>query len=779
MEHSENKYAFSIQLIANIVGGLIVWKTKKGDVNKQMYKVLGISRPSHLAYLKNEQIVPSYIWNQIDLLINMEPNRLISHAFKLLVDTDKLTTRECLDLAIRGWELVSNRDFPVISGSDFAGKFSVNTANKLMAENLKIDSSGITTGLMLQNNLANISTSLEYNLSEITNPNDLLKQQLIGLILANLYISDTPLGAAISTFKNTCHKAISFYKPHFVPSECFLNSSVDIMNNAKKTFNYLSRFQLGTSLQQIDPVRLKIQEQIYVFDSVSELVENSLIPQGFSINLIKTSRLADSFFCLLVKSSKGTYLLTDRPPYSELDKDCMASRNQRYNVMRLEDSYFPYELMHFVTRDNERDLKVSKSRKLTTTEELPILGHFRDMTNESILWFTFLFEECQKYFFNNDSLSVPLLSYINKTTIKHHLNHNKNDTQLPTEFIANGTIKIKSFTELDKLTTRTKDINSSLLDDRFWVNKIVSPKVDDSLLYIPETQAKLIVIENKLTGLFTAEKTKINDNELKSGFTLKQIPLSLIGTKESVQNEVDSLAVFNKSTIVAKILNQDYNERMESINQWLSRKIKQNLSVLVDHLVSLDHEYFFIGKKLSDLAKHPKNQNNNTLVPRQIHVEKMTPLYDFRVPFTSLHKVLKLRDSKNNAKCAMTKKMHPYYSFFLNISCIYDLEKITGLSRNKLPIELRNWGLKSNKNQGFINTPWDYFSFSFAINLDCTFANQRRKILGLKKTNLLTKNYYEDQEMFDFLKNHPSLDDNIILQAKVDYKRPRFAFLTK
>jgi hypothetical protein len=667
-----------------------------------------------------------------------------------------------------------------------------------MNEITQDDPSGVAVGLMLNNYIHEFAATREFTFDDYYTDSNRYASFTSGFTQARLALDESPLGDAINQFKETCRKAITFYKPESKVSDDLINDAINLMIDAKKTFKRYPKFQISKDALASNNEQLKIQEQIYVFETIADLVDQStLLPNGFSLNLIRTARPTDSFFCIVVKAGGNIYLLTDKPQTSEFERDFMSGRNQRYNLMRYEGSMLPYEFIEMTVSNGGRDITMSDNTDLVVADNgLRVLGHFKEMRNDSLLWFTFMLEECRNEFFSTFNPNVPALGYVDSSTIEHKLLGNtSNDKQLPSTYVSKGTIVQKGTKALDRdnFVSNLPEGAKILVSKNAWMEEKYNDLIDESLLYIPENvSTDTLILENKQTGLISLEnKGEQDDSSRMLDLPLKRLPAAMLGTHEEVQAEADLIARFNKSLIIAKLMKEDYEERLEDVKTWIAKKIKKNLPNIVDKLVALDHEHFFIAHRANELAKRGEMPSNYSEMLRQIHVANMPALYDFKSERTILQKVLGIRDTKNNPKCAMTKVRYPTYSFYLNVDCILDLEILTGLSREEFPIELQNWHCRSDLVADLrsyiydpieaLNNPWWKMDFKFAVCLDKEYVLQRRRELGVKGRFVKPLNYFEETgaSMFEWLKNHPKMEGVRVTTRsyrKSDHNRPSWSF---
>lgn len=788
----ERSYLDEMQQLAKELGYLIIWNTNVGNPINQLYKLLGISRASHDAYLKNSESVPSYIWNQLDILQSLRPHQRLEHGFNTLTNVDNLSIKEALNLAISGWERMTGRPITQESNMGKVGRFSLTSSNRQLVKLLEEDSTGIAASLYLLNNTKKYNADYTYDFNAIYNGCVSSNRAALGAKQIELFLTKTEIGTAISQFDKKCRSIITHYKPESKVDDDLINEAIELLIDAKKEFNRLPKFTISKNALCASNQTLKIQEQIFVFESVADLIDHStLLPNGFSLNMIRAARATDSFFCIVVKSGENIHLITDKPAYSEAQKDKFSARNQRYNMFRFENTYFPYEMMQFIFSDNGRRIEESQCTDIVVQQDgLRVLGHFKSMSQAAVIWFTFLFEECKEAFFNGNSLALPDMGYVDLERVNHPLisSNTSDKTSLPISYVAKGVIDQKPCSQLNrKEFERTNPGAKKTVHWNKWMIDKFSDQVDDSLIYIPDTVLvnDALCIEDKSGKLTLSVSSDSKELGLPEGF--RAIPATLIGTPESVQSEIDSIARQNKATAIYNLALADFQEREEEMQKWFARKVKANLSNLVDKLVALDHDYFSITDEMNAHVTDLGLSNTLYHVLRQVHVAKHSGVWDFRRPLSMLQKTLKTRNSKNIAKCAMTKWDMPSYCFYLNVGNAFDLEKILGIPRKKMPIEIRNYRLSCDAIQDDENAfydpldamsnPWDQIEFALQIPLDSDFVKDRRKELGIKERFIVPSDYYDPKygrKMHDQLLEKAREPGYIVGTINYSNFKPRF-----
>ncbi|MFS1426493.1 hypothetical protein LMH73_004770 [Vibrio splendidus] len=757
----KKSYYCEMRELAKELGHLIAWSTNVGEPINQLCKLLGVSRSSHDAYLKNSDAVPDYIWNQIKLFKSLRPHQRLEHGFNALTNIDNLTLEDSLALAVSGWELMTGRIIREENNRGIAGRFSLSSFNTQLVKLIDDDSSCIAASLYLLNGVKGFTDDFKFDFESVYGGCEKSDRIALGAKQVDLFINSTEIGVAIRNFESNCRTAISFYKPDSKIDNELIDSAIDLLIDAKKAFSYLPKFTVSKDAISALDTSLKIQEKIFVFESVADLIEHStLLPNGFSLNMIRTARATDSFFCIVVKNGENVHLITDKPAMSEHQKDRYSRRNQRYNTMRFESSYFPYEMMGLLFSDAGRRIDISDCKDLVVQENgLRVLGHFKDMSDEKIIWFTFLFEECKEMFFDNGSLALPDLAFIGNHAISHLLvdNADRSSSTLPVSYVAKGSIEQKQCSELNRKdferlhpsAPKSQNINKWMLDK-------FESMIDDSLIYIPESiVSKGLCLEDNSGKLgLGAQGEPQNDNSDDLPINLKTIPSTLIGSQGAIQAEIDYIARKNKANAINHLAVIDYNERKESMQKWFARKVKANLQSIVDRMVSLDHDAFSIAEPLTEYLTSNGLSRNLYDQLRQVHVTKHSGTWDFRVEPTPLQKALRIRNAKNYSFCTMSRVEMPFYCFYLNVANAFDLERVLGIPRKKLPVELRNWRLMSSGVNDVdspdydpldvLRNPWNAIEFKLQLPLDMEYVKKRRSELGLNSRFAMPYNYFDE-----------------------------------
>jgi len=768
---------------ADKFGDLVTWKTKKGLPENMMYKLLGISRPSHIAYMNGESDVPEYILNQVVLFNSLPPFKQFELAYSVLSD-EILSVKEASDRALKAWEELTGREvMDTTSHVEFAGQFSLRNSNKELRYVIEQDPTGLGVGLLLKEYVPAYLSGGQYSLDSISNNDSAVHQTLLSKSKAELYLKSGPLAEVMEGFKDKCKQAVGFYGTAAADDtiESVAEDGFNIFLNAQKEFSRYSKFLISDAAPESN-TEMKLLEQIFMFSNMEELVaESQYMPNGFALVLIQQPRFSDSFFVMIVKSGSKIYLVTDKTNYGNpLTKDFMASRNQRYNEDRLSDTYLPYQLLKLKFENNGRTVEYNESTDLITQEQgFRVLGHVKDMYAGQLLWLTFLMDEAKSLIVDNGK-ALPKLGYFSSHRLEHPLaleNKQSGTPNLPSTYVAESGLETRTGKKLSR--KHMEKVNPSLAKAVYinqWMEDLFDKEIDESSLYVPmevyKEKGDVLCLSNLDDKGSVKSLERINTENMdyfaKERIKGKQVglmplPSTMVGSKEEVQLQADYIARKNKASMIQKLVNKDYKDNEDKIQKWIARNIVKNLPNFIDDLISLNHSRFFI---IQDAPKHAEMG----LVPinvdymRQVHAayldfdDRWVEIYKTPEP-SYMSRALKTRRKKEPlSRCYLTNVEDAEYRFKLQVSNVFDLEVLTGLPREKMPKQLQTWGLQSGREGGpldkafdpmqNVHNPWNDMRVNCSIPISVDALKAKRKELGLKGRFVAPINFYDSDHAY-------------------------------
>ncbi|WP_425263048.1 hypothetical protein [Vibrio owensii] len=791
---NNNIYKESMQDWANKFGDLITWKTRPGQPINQMYRILGLSRNSHMDYLNGNTEVPAYVLTEVEFFNKLRVFDQHMIALNKLGDSE-LSLKEATDLLIEGWEsLVGKKLAGEQNFVEFAGQFSVRNANKQLKAVIEEDDTGLAAALLIRKYADEYVQGKSFSYKELVNGSGASNNLMASYAKIQAALSTDSLGSAVKAFINNSEKAIEFYLPHgeVAAKEAAAEKSIELFLNAKKSFKGFSKYTISKG--RVAPnTSLKLQEQIFVFNTIEDLVERSVdMPNGFALSLIRTSRYADSFFCMTIKHDGMIYLIADKSSYGNpLTQDFMASRNQRYNEQRLENTYMPYDMLNIVFSDKGRVAEAGSTELALSDDKLKVLGHIKSMSAEQILWFTFLLEEAKVHFMGVETPKHKALGYFSSESLEHPLllEHSpKAETKnLPSTYVAKGGIKVCKAKKVSRklLESHSPSIAKTSYANQ-WMEDMFDSQVEEQHLYIPsdvyQKEGDTLLLGNadkkevpqlskvNTTGMDYFATSKIEDQVLK----LKTLPSTMFGSTEEIQKQADYIARYNKAETIEKLVKRDFEQNESKIQDWIAKKIAANMPNLIDDIISLNHQRFFILHRIDEMDAEGLVPINDDMM-RQVHAKRLT--YEerlvcrIRTPVPSpMARALKVRrKNESMSRCFLNKTSEAEYRFKLQVSNVYDLMNLTGIPRDKMPKQLQNWGLKSSReygplDKGFdpmqdVRNPWNTMRVTCVIPISKEALSNKRKELGIKGRFTPPKNYYDSnvvrREFDEMFKEYP------------------------
>lgn len=772
-------YRAVMQYWEKVAGDLIRWKTRPGDPLAQFYKVLGVSRPSHLGYLTDNP-VPDYIARLVEL-ISAQPEWELRETIRSALgeqavqrDVDQLAKE-----AIVLWEQLTGQAVDSTSYLfNMGGGFNLSDANKEIQKALAMENASLTVTLILQTLLRAYGDQTSFTVNQLMACDGKLADQLEQMRALDRVLTHPTLKQTHDAFLQYCVDAVCFYRGTNYPyesgeqakTESYLRANAGRIGMAAYySMDHLTKLMV-TDGPTGDVTDAKLSQFVFSFRNIEDLLSHSKqIPTGFSLCTILCESISDSYFALIVRNGQRITLLTDKGNYSHpLQESMMRARNSRYNAQRIDNSYFPYELLDIVWGDNERSAVQSSDRTdLVIGEEgLPVIGSLSDISARNLLWLQLFIDQCKQRYFT-DAVKEPQLAIGSMYVLEHPWlleNHDKHLPAVPAEFQL--TLDIKTSTEL---TTEFMHDNEptwrGTVNKNEWMLDRFASQVPDEALYIPAPAMDARTPQLEFTG--TDVKLIRNDlshipsyrHDTVAKLQLAALDVTALSTPERVRRDAHYLARHNQSEVLYRLALADFKARREEMDKWFGKAVKKNLPQLLNDLMGLNHIAFFADtpylRKVLDItgeSKGPDNMRGIRLSDsmayarciKVIHEPANKQLYS---EASGISKHLKLFNKTYMEHiCAVIGNYEPAQLFFeLEVSNVLDLLNITGLRREQLPPELQYYGLSDglgNSNLerldplACMRNPWDSHQFRFRLPISLKAFKAYRKRVGLPEVTL-------------------------------------------
>jgi len=320
------------------------------------------------------------------------------------VSTDNIRVQ-----AISLWEELTGKSVNSSSYTFTIGgsSFDLYQANKRVQEAQAVGDD-LTVALVVKTLAEQFAASESFTLADILAGNERLKARIDLVGRMNQVFSDTAAVTLFESFFSHCEGALAHYREltpqtledksrQFVrDSGCFVG--LDAFHGIER----LTRLMV-TDGPVGDVAQAKVSRLVFAFDSIEDLITHSRrIPIGFSLCAILAPHASDSYFVMVVNTGGRIVVLTDKGNYTHpLQEARMRSRNDRYNLRRMEGSHFPYGLLNIKWHDNGRrsSSELAGTALIVSDSGLRVVGQLSDLEDWDLLWLHLFIDQCRHRYF--------------------------------------------------------------------------------------------------------------------------------------------------------------------------------------------------------------------------------------------------------------------------------------------------------------------------------------------------------------------------------------------
>lgn len=758
-----------------------------------LHQLVGVTHGDHVRYMNDNAQVPAVVRSHLDTFMVVPEDALVQLALQRLRTESEHTLTEIAQLCIAQWELATGTRF-VRDNPRGTVRFTQEWSPVSATEDLSKLLGRKEGDLLVLNALGDALKSLKTYISTQTNAPSRDVNVAIGKLT---YLLGLP---AVSTFKADFVSYLSGVALRFRDTlsdaeQNYINKRpTKELYDAERDFSRMKKVSLakGRAGQQA-PVYSKL---VYAFSSIESLAMNVMgLPDGFALVALKNSNPADSYFVLVIKNGENVTLISDVPEYSDpLMENRMASRNQRYNVDRHSNSYFPYSFLNLMWEDSDRHVAVDKARTTLVDPKtnIEVIGNFSDLSVKQLLWFGRVIEMgYDRYFLTlTEEKAIGLLT---AQTLHIGSKLAEKAASLPA-CVHHDAIALPGSTELNReaLEPHFDDMRTTKRNNQWMEDKFASSIPDEAIYPLLGSEA------TPLQLTYTGKKGASVAPVLKPD-TMTALPVSKLYTQEDALASSLFIGRNNQAKAIQALANADFEARKADMVKWVYTQIIKNIPNLMDSLISLDHSRFYLSRGAGE-----ESHLGGVHEVRQIHFMKNTfsNFVRSKDEVSTLALMLNLCYHKE-IQCYIACHMDvdacsdgPDYRFMLNIANVWDLVNVTGIARKDLPVELQTYNLPDGLGNTILDThdpldllknPWNDLVFTFSLPVSRVLVNKMRKDKGLPAIRGQVANYWECDKlpeamaMYDYLRARVeagAIDERGIKLSSVTLRTHKPAFAT-
>jgi len=675
-------------------------------------------------------------------------------------------------IALELWEKMTGSK---VDARSFTGTASTARASRRIQQALELDDDTSLT-LIIRHLLDDYAaeTTFSFSLAEILNgvEND-FETIFEPARELKAFLDSGDIRGAQEAFFDECCMALAFYREQ--PSVSFEGAAREMIErrsglialDAVRDLQKLTKLTMFDGEPEANP-NPKVNHLIFAFESIEELIEHGAqIPTGFSLCAILSEHISDSYFALVIRNGGHVTIVSDKGNYTHpLQQSRMRSRNDRYNLERIENSRFPYDLLNIAWSDNGRRAEVGPGGQglMESDTGFRVLASLKDLDDWDLLWFHFFIQQCQQRYFV-EGVREPVMATGSMIRLTHRW---AGEDRFPVPVSQTFDLEVRSSADLSTKFMRTMEPEwEDHANPNLWMEERFSDQVPDEALYIPPSAFEhsedlvRLSIENgqasvskvDIKGMDWFQRNRIND-------TVNICPVDphSLDTQDRVIRDAHFMARHNQSVVIKHLVKADYEARKKDMIEWFNKAVTANLPNFLDDLLSLNHEAFCINSAefrahVDSLTKRGggafRDLNTRTGASHRSVMATYEPtakqkIYSREVralcPDIPLH--LDLIDfDESFYRCYLNPDDSAQIFLRLSISTVADIMKLTGLSLAEIPPELHSRGIRVYVGNSILDrldplaildNPWDDLPLHFCLPVNLKTFKAWRKARGLQ-----------------------------------------------
>lgn len=343
------------------------------------------------------------------------------------------------------------------------------------------------------------------------------------------------------------------------------------------------------------------------------LAAHTLIPEGVSLNLVKTPSDHDMFFCFVVRRGANLYVLHDAPDYEHPLQSQMTRRPDRRFAERIGKFWFPYEMADVEMSADGREARLanaSQGRSLVLEGKVDqvsqVIGTVSEMPARELLWAVMMFDLIMDRFWSEQPLPCLSLSYTAAQMVPQNelVQEAARAAGLPVSVGTPGALAVpdltvKEVSELGGSSDAEQVLGETQgLGALTWIEQRYRDQVPQAALnpiaLNPGTVMRL-GFDGKVAER-SPSRSMLSEGKETSLATLKALEATSFGTAQQMRANRAFLARFNYAKTLGALAAQEYKRSHAEVRAWLD----QAYASRVEFLKSLVPASFEKGLEVCD-----------------------------------------------------------------------------------------------------------------------------------------------------------------------------------
>lgn len=269
--------------------------------------------------------------------------------------------------------------------------WDVQDVTKTLNESRDLDSSGLTTFMLMQAILKSFLQKTTFSAHDLINRAPDCAALIDPARALNLQLQHPTVISAVDDFHADLLDAAEHYGVEDI-------ETLQVWLDDYRSISYVRRDALRSmralkvhQFAQGEPAKTELQanHQVYEFWNINSLLQALRMQKlpGISMILIREPMTLHSFFAFAISNGETITLLTDKPTHPHPDFKNMSRRPDRALFSRAGEHWFPYDLLHLAVDEERRAAYAIKRDQLVRTSAQAVpLKHIKDLHPAQFIW---------------------------------------------------------------------------------------------------------------------------------------------------------------------------------------------------------------------------------------------------------------------------------------------------------------------------------------------------------------------------------------------------------
>lgn len=632
------------------------------------------------------------------------------------IDLPVQPTRFNLAEALHLWVELTGVE-PKRNGSFTWGQLSVQFLHEEIQEALELDPTEITGRMLLSFIAQNYFEDRQFTVDDLLNKPDEVRTYLDNARKLAGFLRGEEVAGLATDFAERVKQALERYGALTDEVREIVDHSgahgdrgmlAVLRRDAMRTLDKLQVHQFLDGDTEAPGTPPAYGKFLYRWDNINSMLRAMVgAPSGVTVNMIQASdKPFGVHFVFAIRNGGRLFVFTDKEQTPHPLAEGMWHAPDKILAKRANRNWFPYDLAGLkFNEEGKAYIETARGTSLVQyqSKAIPVKA-LAEISAPQVIWLSMMLDLIVEKFWRNE-YKAPALSYTGEMTrVATPLLEAAQAANLPVVINEQALLSVQPITLADVHSDAVNpedvgdmpDQRNRWLEDRYRDRvmetsvDLVSDSADQLLVSYSGADGPKMVKKSSLANVWFSER----DRMLARMPEVDVLDPTSFGTKEQIEQERRFLARSNYANQIHALATQEYEERHEEVQKWVSERMLANLPNLEFLLVKdgLEVRTEARGESFSDRAygvRYYPDRSSREFIARQEGEEFKKYASD---AFHG-HGIVARRDWKSGVPGCFYTGAPSYYQLKLVPETTEQLAYLCGVSIDELPDVLQNWGM--------------------------------------------------------------------------------------